>query len=150
MNEDWKDISGYEGRYKVSNTGLVKSCEHYHPVIIKGTACLRHRNEQLLKQWKRSSYLLVDLWRDSERDVRSIHLLVWEAFNGYIPEKYEIHHIDKNKFNNSINNLKLLSRKEHRLLHNNLIHGWNKGKKMPPEVHQKSWQTRRLKCQKKI
>ena len=25
MKEIWKDITGYEGRYKVSNTGKVKS-----------------------------------------------------------------------------------------------------------------------------
>ncbi len=44
----------------------------------------------------------------------------------------------------------MMSILEHRLLHNNLVQGWNKGKKMPPEVHQKAWQTRRLKCQNKI
>ena len=49
---EWRDIAGYEGRYKVSNTGLVKSCEHYHPTTIKGTPVLRHRKEQLLKQFQ--------------------------------------------------------------------------------------------------
>ena len=147
MNEDlvWKDIAGYEGRYKVSNTGLVKSCEHYHPVIIKGTPCLRHRKEQLLKQWKRSNYLLVDLWRDSERDVRSIHILVWEAFNGYITETFIIHHKDENKFNNNIENLQIISILEHNRLHHGNKPSWNKGKKTPPEVHQKVWETRRKK-----
>lgn len=48
----WKDIEGYEGRYQVSDTGLVKSCEHFHEVTIKGTKTLRHRKEQLLKAWK--------------------------------------------------------------------------------------------------
>ena len=52
----WKDIEGYEGRYQVSDTGLIKSCEHYHPTMIKGTPVMRHKKEQLLKQWKRSSY----------------------------------------------------------------------------------------------
>lgn len=117
MKIQWRDIAGYEGRYQVSNTGLVKSCEHYHPVIIKGTPTLRHRKEQLLKQWKRSRYLLVDLWADGERDVRTVHILVYEAFVGPIPEGYQIHHKDKNRFNNCVDNLECLTSREHVRIH---------------------------------
>ena len=78
----WKDIEGYEGRYQVSDTGLIKSCEHYHPTMIKGTPVMRHKKEQLLKQWKRSSYFFIDLWKDGKRDIRSVHVLVYETFNG--------------------------------------------------------------------
>ena len=113
----WKDIAGYEGRYQVSNTGLVKSCEHYHPTTINGTPVMRHRKEQLLKQWKRSSYLLVDLWRDGERDVRSVHILVYEAFIGPIKEGNFVHHKDHNKFNNNASNLKQMTVLEHNQLH---------------------------------
>lgn len=114
---EWKDIAGYEGRYKVSNTGLVKSCEHYHPTTIKGTPVLRHRKEQLLKQWKRSSYLLVDLWRDGERDVRSVHILVYEAFIGPLKRNHIIHHKDCDKFNNNVSNLVQLTFRQHNRLH---------------------------------
>lgn len=117
MKIKWRDIAGYEGRYQVSNTGLVKSCEHYHPTMIKGKYVLRHRKEQLLKQWKRSKYLLVDLWSDGERDVRSVHILVYEAFKGTIPKGYQIHHKDKNRFNNCIKNLECLTPSEHIRIH---------------------------------
>lgn len=113
----WKDIEGYEGRYQVSDTGLVKSCEHYHPVVIKGKPVLRHRKEQLLKQWKRSNYLLVDLWRDNERDVRSVHVLVYETFIGPVLDGFVVHHKDHNKYNNCVDNLKLMSHKEHNKHH---------------------------------
>ena len=33
--------------------------------------------------------------------------LVWEAFNGEIPEGYEVAHIDGDKTNNRLDNLKL-------------------------------------------
>lgn len=138
----WRDIKGYEGRYQVSDTGLVKSCEHTHNVVIRGIQTTRHRKEQMLKQWKRSRYLLVDLWKDGARDVRSVHVLVYEAFKGNIPENYIIHHIDSNKFNNCIDNLQLISYKEHNRIHHTGRIPWNKGKKCPENAI-KAWITRR-------
>lgn len=41
-----------------------------------------------------------------------MHRLVWEAFNGAIPEGYEIDHVDENKGNNSLGNLRLMTRLE--------------------------------------
>lgn len=117
MKIQWRDIAGYKGRYQVSNTGLVKSCEHYHPTVIRGKHVLRHRKEQLLKQWKRSRYLLVDLWADGERDVRSVHILVYEAFCGAIPEDYQVHHKDNNRFNNCVENLECLTARDHVRIH---------------------------------
>lgn len=55
------------------------------------------------------------------------HRWVWEKKYGKIPKGYEIHHIDGNKRNNSIDNLELLTPKEHSAKHKH--HAWNKGKK---------------------
>lgn len=123
----WKDIAGYEGRYQVSDDGQVKSCEHCHKTVIRGKETLRHRKEQLLKQWKRSKYLLVDLWKNGKRDVRSVHVLVYEAFKGVVPDGQMIHHIDANKFNNSIDNLTTMTVLEHNRYHHNGRVPWNKG-----------------------
>lgn len=38
-----------------------------------------------------------------------VHRMVWEAFNGEIPEGMEVDHIDSNPKNNALNNLQLLS-----------------------------------------
>ena len=138
----WRDVKGYEGRYQVSDTGLVKSCEHTHNVIIKGTPTVRHRKEQMLKQWKRSKYLLVDLWKDGVRDVRSVHVLVYEAFKGEIPEDCIIHHKDCNKFNNCVGNLQLTNHTEHNKIHHTGNVPWNKGKDCH-DIVVKSWITRR-------
>lgn len=51
------------------------------------------------------------------RNGKTIHRMVWEYYNGKIPEGYVIHHKDENKLNNSIDNLQLLTRKEHKILH---------------------------------
>lgn len=47
------------------------------------------------------------------------HIVIWRKTNGgiSIPKCYDIHHTDFNKTNNNINNLKLLSKIEHRKLH---------------------------------
>lgn len=45
------------------------------------------------------------------------HRMIWEAFNGPIPEGYEVHHIDGRRTNNALSNLILLSKLEHYFLH---------------------------------
>lgn len=143
----WKDIKGYEGRYQVSDDGQIKSCEHFHKTHIKGKETLRHRKEQLLKQWKRSKYLLVDLWNNGIRDIRSVHVLVYETFKGPIPEGHMIHHIDSNKLNNCVDNLTTMTVLEHNKHHHNGQEPWNKGKNCR-EIVLKAWKTRKenLKC----
>lgn len=42
---------------------------------------------------------------------RYTHRVVWELFNGEIPENMEIDHIDGNPLNNKIDNLRVVSRK---------------------------------------
>lgn len=46
-----------------------------------------------------------------------MHRYVWEYYNGKIPEGFEIHHIDRDKSNNEISNLEMLSKAEHKAEH---------------------------------
>ena len=46
-----------------------------------------------------------------------LHRYVWEYYNGAIPKGYHIHHKDHNKDNNDIDNLELLTEKEHKQRH---------------------------------
>lgn len=41
-----------------------------------------------------------------------VHRAVWEAFNGPIPEGYDIDHIDGNPHNNALNNLQAITHQE--------------------------------------
>ena len=45
-----------------------------------------------------------------KRKYKRLHRLIWETFNGDIPNNLTIDHIDNNKQNNNINNLQLLTR----------------------------------------
>lgn len=145
--EVWKDIKGYEGLYQVSNLGRVKSLERYHQIKIKGKECLRHQKERIMKQWKRSSYWLVDLWDKGKRDIRSIHHLVFETFNDRQIGGFFVHHKDENKDNNCVDNLELMSVLEHNRHHHGGKPSWNKGLKMPSEIFVKMWKTRRRSLQ---
>lgn len=123
----WKDIAGYEGLYKVSDEGLVMSFK---------------KQPKILKQWKRSKYNLVDLWKDGNRDVRSVHVLVYETFNGPLPDGYIVHHIDENKFNNRLDNLQAVTMLEHNRHHCCGRPAWNKGISTPKETTTKVWNAR--------
>ena len=51
-----------------------------------------------------------------------IHRLQWIKHNGEIPPDCVVHHIDENKMNWSIENLELLSRKDHIREHKDSVH----------------------------
>ena len=57
-----------------------------------------------------------------------LHRYVWEKYNGKIPEGYEIHHKDKNRKNYDVNNLVLVSAKDHHQ-HHALENGLGKSNK---------------------
>ena len=103
--EIWKDIPEFEG-YQVSNLGRVKSLE--------GIDALGHkRKEKILKpQMLNNGYYRVALWKNSIQKRYLVHRLVWIAFNGHIPEGYEINHLNEVKSNNRLENLNLVTHKE--------------------------------------
>lgn len=66
--EIWKDISGYEGLYQVSNQGRVKS--------------IRYGNERILKPRKdKDGCIYVSLFKNGEINQYLVHRLVGRVFN---------------------------------------------------------------------
>lgn len=51
-----------------------------------------------------------------------VHRLEWEKHFGDIPNGCIVHHKDENKLNWSIDNLELLSRKDHIFKHKDIVH----------------------------
>lgn len=101
--EEWKDIEGYEGRYKISNLGNVMSCERYARVCGGGKRLLP---QMILKPYKSTGgYLQVNLRKNGGFKPKLIHRLVAIAF---IPNKNnlpEVNHKDEDKENNNVENL---------------------------------------------
>ena len=102
MEEEYKDIEGYEGLYQVSNIGNVKSLVNH-----KG----KYR-EKLLKQSKDcNGYLQVNLYKNKTSKRFLVHRLVANAFIEN-PNNYPcINHKDENKQNNSVKNIEWCSYK---------------------------------------
>ena len=70
---------------------------------------VRHKDsKKLLTPVVEGDYLRVRLSCDKNKKTVSIHVLVWEAFEGQKPKGSEIDHIDGVKSNPALNNLRLL------------------------------------------
>lgn len=99
--EEWRDIRGYEGRYQISSYGNIKS-------LVKPTEHILVLSNS--KGW----YITTTLVNKSgKHKTHRIHRLVAENFIGKIPKGYQVHHIDGNKQNNRVENLEIISTKEH-------------------------------------
>ena len=101
--EERKDIEGYEGMYKVSNYGRVKSIER----ISKG----RHVREKILKGGKFSNgYLFVNLRKNGESKNHLRHRLVAIAFIPNPGHFTDVNHKNGDKTNCNVNNLEWCTR----------------------------------------
>ncbi len=60
----------------------------------------------------------------------SLHRAVWEFHNGAIPENHDIHHINGDTMDNSIENLAVVHRSEHQ--RNHLVERIKRGEMLPP------------------
>lgn len=100
MTEVWKSIKGYEGFYKVSNLGKVRSLTR---VVSDG----RRYKGKLLKFGRTfDGYLRLELAdKFGKSKMHSVHRLVAKAFLTNTDQKPQVNHIDGVKSNNVISNL---------------------------------------------
>ena len=97
MEEKWKDVIGFEGKYQVSNLGRVKSLskklgeKRKEIIMLSNVSVTRKR-----------SYPKVNLGRNN---CRTVHRLVASAFIPNPENKQTVNHIDGNKLNNKLSNL---------------------------------------------
>lgn len=94
--EEWKKVEGFEN-YSVSNFGNIRNDKF---------------NRNLIPKLKKNGYYQVGLCKNNNRQFFTIHRLVGLHFLEKVEGKYEIDHIDRNKTNNHISNLRFATRSE--------------------------------------
>lgn len=100
MEEIWKDIEGYEGRYQVSNLGNVKSLNYRNSGYAKN----------LTPKCNNSNRLWVELTNGKSKRQLLVHRLVAAAFIPNDNNYPEVNHKDENPHNNNASNLEWCTR----------------------------------------
>lgn len=93
--ECMKPIPGYEGLYAATAEGQI-------------VGLLRNKARRCEKSNR--GYLRVGLSKNGVRKHHAVHRLVASAFLGEIPSAMDVHHINCDKTDNRIKNLKIISR----------------------------------------
>jgi hypothetical protein len=109
MTELWKPIPGYEGLYEVSNIGRVRSVSRPQ-VTPTGSPYMskpRIRKIQHIKGRNR-----VTLIKNNHRDTLQLARVIALAWIDGYQEGFTVDHIDGNKTNDDLSNLRWLSRSD--------------------------------------
>lgn len=104
--EIWKDVKGYEGKYLISSTGRVMSCE-------RCASDGRKIKQKILNPTRgKCPYLSVMLVGNGKNKRVYIHRMVAESFVDNKTRGRVVNHIDGNKLNNYPINLEWCSSKQ--------------------------------------
>ena len=100
-----REVRGYEGLYEVDKHGNVYSLDRFDGRI-------NRKGKKLKIDLNSAGYGRVTLSKSGKTKRFLIHRLVYESYYGKIPKNLQVHHIDENKLNNSIDNLMLVTQHE--------------------------------------
>tara|TARA_R100001244_G_scaffold88666_1_gene67522 strand:+ start:178 stop:711 length:534 start_codon:yes stop_codon:yes gene_type:complete len=110
--EDWREIEGYNGVYRVNEKGDVKSVTHY----LDGRNGSGKQVGRTLKQQKsRKGYMRVSLSLNGKRFTTSAHRLVALCFIPNPKNKPQVNHINGIKNDNRIENLEWCTNSENQI-----------------------------------
>ena len=109
MQEIWKDVPGYEGLYQVSNLGEIKSLPHD---VIRNNGRKYRVNGLIKAQISNNGYKMVSLHKEGKGRLFMVHILVSLAFIPNSENKPFIDHINTNRADNRVTNLRWVTRLE--------------------------------------
>lgn len=110
MEEIWKDVPGYEGYYQVSNTGKYRSLDRS---VERSDGKVMHiKGKELKCHPGLDNYALMSFTKDGKCYSMLAHRIVCQLFFPDFDPSLTVNHKDGNKFNNSIDNLEMVTIQE--------------------------------------
>ena len=109
--EEWRDIPGYEGFYRVSSLGRVLSLGR----VVGGRRIHEHLVAQVLVKQKGRCYPRVGLYKEGSVKITTVHSLVAEYFVQKISGVSEVKHKDGDNLNNRADKLYFSTRKRNQV-----------------------------------
>lgn len=107
---EWRDILGYEGYLQVSDTGQIRSVERY---VNHRDGSLMLIKPKIIKSFPDpKGYLKVRTSVNNKKTCIKVHRAVAEAFIPNPEHKPQVDHIDGDKTNNNVSNLRWVSNRE--------------------------------------
>lgn len=107
--QKWKDVVGYEGYYVVSNDGIVKSVERK---VTQGHWLRTVKEKIKTIHYNAYGYPCVTLCKNGQSKSIPLHIIIAKAFIQNPENKFYVDHIDTNKNNFYIGNLRWVTAKE--------------------------------------
>lgn len=108
--ERWRWIPGYKGQYRVSSKGRVRSVDRFIHHWRGGESKIK--GKMLVLSQDADGYYFVSLSKFGKWYPFRVHQLVLLAFVGPCPEGMECRHLDGNRQNNNLANLRWGTSKE--------------------------------------
>lgn len=109
IEEEWRDIAGYEGLYQISNLGRVKSLNRMINGSYGSKKVIKCRMLRPVDNSK--GYKCVLLCKDGKKCRTYIHHIVAQAFVANPDKCSEVNHKDEDKSNNRADNLEWCTRR---------------------------------------
>ena len=108
-SEKYRGVIGFENYYEISNLGNIRSLDRYVKYKNNKLRLLKSKNLKTHTN-KKTGYVMVHLYKKGKQYNCLVHRLVAQAFPeicGKWFENCEIDHIDTNRKNNNVYNLKV-------------------------------------------
>ncbi|MGX5581961.1 NUMOD4 domain-containing protein [Bacillus cereus] len=112
VHEVWKPVKGYEGLYKVSNQGRVKSLDRKVKAVKRGKEYEITVKGKLFSMPESAKYYTITLHKEGKPEQKVVHRMVAEVFVENPEGKPFVNHIDADKHNNKASNLEWVTAKE--------------------------------------